>query len=554
VIFEAALALYYFQILYPFMKNNLLSLALALLFPALVSAQKPVSIPLKSSNTVQNQADGSCNDAGTIEVGQFIGQSNDTDLYQIFLCFGDSIQINHLGDADLSGDPNATTAPGIGYVFYSCPPSISGPTLLDIASDPCTQEGASGLFYTTEGVPNGGDTWFVNDGLLQTIFNLGQPLSLFFAPITIDDFASNAYESAQIGMPPGPCVNVSLDEAFEVVYLNKITATGIINNFGNDCIGRFTVKNGYPQYENNATYAIDISLASDPAVKAQVMTSASNLYHLSSVSFSVCQPGVYTVSIEDGKSCGHLFQVDMSGCNAADNVGLDFGEVAGVPGDTVCVPLQVTNFNVLNSSFSISWNPSLLHFTEISQINPAIASLIDPNFMNATQVNLGDLGLLFVSTLSLPLQVPDGESLFEICFEVLDTTASDMISIGISNAPADIWIEDPLGQSIGICAAVGGVFKPVATTDLDTWELSKIFPNPIKMGEPAYLDWVTSESSTAQLLITNMQGRAVQANKIDLTAGKNRVSLQTAALWPGVYFVVLQQEGGANLLGKLLVF
>ncbi|MDO8367896.1 MAG: T9SS type A sorting domain-containing protein [Saprospiraceae bacterium] len=538
------------------MKNNMLSLALVLLFPALATAQKPVSKPLKTSNTLQNQQDWSCNDAGTIEVGQFIGQSTDTDLYQIFLCFGDSIEIKHNGDADLSGDPNVATQPGIGYVFYNCPPGISGPTLPDIANDPCILQGGSILFFTTQGVQNGGDTWFFNDGSLQNIFNQGQPLSLFFAPITMDDYVSNAYESGQLGMPPGPCVDVNIDEAFEVVYLNKISATGIDNNFGNDCLGRFTVRNGYPQYENSETYAIDISLTSNPDVKAQVMTTSGAIFHLSSVTFSVCQPGLYTVSLEDGKSCGHLFQMDMSGCNATDNVALNFEEVSGVPGETVCVPLQVANFNVESGSFSITWNPVLLHFTEINQINPAFANLIDTNiFVNTALANTGNLGVLFYNALSPDelFQVPDGESLFEVCFEVLDTTWSDCIAIGISNSVAGISMQDSLGQNLGVCAAEGGICKSVTTSELFGWEMSNIFPNPVKAGEPAFLDLVVTKSTMAQLSISNTKGEKVKAKEIELVVGENRVVLPTIFLLPGIYFATVSGPNAVLATCKVVI-
>jgi hypothetical protein len=522
------------------MKNNFLPLALAILCSALASAQNPVSIPVKTTETGQNQAENICNEAGTVEVAQFIGQSNDTDLYQIFLCFGDSILIDHQGDADLSGDPNTATLPGIGYVFYNCPPSITGPTLSSISNDPCILEGSSGTFFSTQGIPNDGETWFFNNGSMQNTFNGEQPISIFFAPVTLDNYVSNVYESAQPGTPPGPCVDANIEEAFEVVYLNKINATSIDNNFGNDCVGRFTARGGYPQYEPSETYDIDISLSSDSDVKGLLMTGASNLFHLVSVPFSVCQPGLYTVNIEDGKSCGHSFQIDMSGCNAADNVGLDFGEVAGLPGDTVCVPLQVTNFNVLSSIFSITWNPALLHFTEISQINPAIATQIDPNFMNTSQVSAGVLGLLFFNTLSVgtPLQVPDGESLFEICFEVLDTTSSDIITIGTSST-SGVSMENSQGQLLGVCTTDGGVFKPVATTDLDSRALSKTFPNPVRAGEPASLDLLANKNTTAQLILHNAQGARVQVNELELTAGENRIALPTSSLLPGIYFIMV---------------
>ena len=45
--------------------------------------------------------------------------------------------IIHNQDFDLSGDPQPATPPGIGYAFYDCEPTIGGPDLATILTDPC---------------------------------------------------------------------------------------------------------------------------------------------------------------------------------------------------------------------------------------------------------------------------------------------------------------------------------------------------------------------------------------------------------------------------------
>ena len=79
-----------------------------------------------------------CNFAGTIEFGQHFGQSNDVAPDTLYLCFGDSIRILHNGDMDLSGDPVPATPAGVGYAFYECPPTVSGPSLANVIADACT--------------------------------------------------------------------------------------------------------------------------------------------------------------------------------------------------------------------------------------------------------------------------------------------------------------------------------------------------------------------------------------------------------------------------------
>jgi len=448
--------------------------------PALLRAQVTHEIqfapfdPHKVHAQPQNP-DMPCGNAGTYTFGQFIGSSNDVAPSPIFLCFGDSLLVQHNGDADLSGDPVPGTQPGIAYGFYTCPPYADGPTLQDIigaaipppTADTCLLPGSMNGMYITQPVANGGATWFFNSGALQTMYNMGQPISLFFAPITIDDFAGNSYEPASPGFPPGPCVAVNTAAAFEVVYLNEITATGINNNFGNDCLGRFTVRGGYPQYDNNAVFTITISLASNPNVKAIVHTSASNLFHLSSVAFSVPVAGVYNVVIEDGKSCPASFQIDMNVCNPVDNVTLIFPDTIVPPGSTICIPVTVENFAILSGSFSIEWDETVLQYNGLQNVNAVIDTVFGAANLNAQQTSNGLLGVqIFNNTNPTTIYISDDSTLFEICFTAVGQLG-DCTGLGITNNPTGVALEDSIGQNLALSVDTGQVciaFLPLEFT------------------------------------------------------------------------------------------
>lgn len=527
---------------------------LALFFPVLIVAQKPAFAFQKIPPTHPNPENGLCNYAGTIEVAQFIGQSTDFDLDTIYLCLGDSILIKHLGDADLSGDPLPGTVPGIGYAFYDCPPTSFGPTLQDVAGvDLCLLAGSPTGLFVTQGVPNGGGTWFVNNGALQTTFNNGEPVSLFFAPITMDDFASNSYESAQVGAAPGPCVNVNLAEAFNVIFLNGIEVHGVSNNSNDDCIGQFTVEGGYAQFEATETYDIEIFLTSDPSVKALIMTSPTQSFDLATVQFSVSAPGGYTVLIEDGKSCGYQFQMDMSGCDATDNLVLDFPEVSGTPAEVVCMPLSVENMEIFSGLFSVSWDADYLKFIEFANIHPAISNFWEADSNQVLLTSSGLSILLSDAENSSIIVIPDGEAPFEICFEILNTLQG-CTPVGISNTPFGIAFENPFGQPLAVTALPGEVCAPISSTKSGESQSAKILPNPLQSGSPCYLSIWENESATAQLLVSNMQGVLLQTQNVNLSTGENQLSLPTDALSTGVYFVILQKDSGAMVLGKVLVF
>ena len=445
--------------------------------PALLRAQVPHEIqyapfdPQKVKVTI-NSPDMPCGNAGTYTFGQFNGSSNDLAPPPIFLCFGDSLLVQHMGDADLTGDPISGTPAGIAYAFYDCPPTIMGPTLQDVGEipgpgDPCVLSGSMNGLYITQAVPNGGGTWFFNSGALQTTFNMGQPLSLFFAPITVDDFAGNNYESAQVGFPPGPCVAVNTAIAFEVVYLNAITATGISNNFGNDCLGRFTIRGGYPQYDNNAVYTISISLAGNPSVKAIVHTSASNLFHLSSVAFSVPIAGVYDVVVEDGKSCPFSFKIDMNVCNPVDNVMLNFPDSVVAPGGQICIPVTVENFAIVSGSFSIEWDETVLQYNSLQNVSSVIDAVFGPANLNEQQTSNGLLGVQIFNNLNpTTIYIDDDSTLFEICFTAIGSLG-DCSGLIVTNNPTGVALEDSIGQNLALSVDTGQVciaFLPLEFT------------------------------------------------------------------------------------------
>lgn len=117
----------------------------------------------------------------------------------------------------------------------------------------------------------------------------------------------------------------------------------------------------------------------------------------------------------------------VSSCAGVDPVIFTFNCIDGEPGDTICIPVTVENFNdILIFQYEIIWNSDVLDFIEIQ--NPGLPT-----------INLsGDFNLSGPNTLKvIPLfldpdgeNLPDGAVLFEVCFRI--------IGIPGSTSPIDI--------------------------------------------------------------------------------------------------------------------
>lgn len=432
---------------------------LILLFAGKAMAQIPIPIQLdKNSAPSGGEKIMACADqfAGTISFNNFSGSSNDIDLDTIYLCSGDEIDIVHNGDGDLTGDPNPST-PGITYAFLDCQPTISGPDLASILADPCILDNPApinNLWVTgsATGAQSNGNITFFNVGALQNTFNNGDPILIWFAPITIDNFFSNIYES-QGGGPPGPCVNMNVSEAFAVVYLNQITTSNTNSNTGfSGCQGSFEVFGGLPEFDGSTNYSFDITLVGNASVKGTVI--GGPYTHGSTVQFQVPTPGIYNIKIEDGKSCEASLFANMSGCVSVTQ---SVQSLTAAPGDMIC--LDVTNEsgfnNIAGMNYGLTWDETVLQYTGVTNLTPLI-----PNFspISSFNSNLGDtLVLAWFHPTGGGVNLPVGTVIYQVCFDVIggNGECTDVSFISLTGGPIDIV--NSQGSQLGFNGVDGNV-------------------------------------------------------------------------------------------------
>ncbi|MCC6726120.1 MAG: gliding motility-associated C-terminal domain-containing protein [Saprospiraceae bacterium] len=423
-------------------------------------AQTPMPILLdKTNHYLGAEKVMACADqqAGTITFNNFVGQSNDIDLDTIYFCKDDQISITHnLGTANTTGDPNPLTGAGVTYAFLDCRPTISGPDLASILTDPCILNNPApinDLWVTgsSGGAQSNGNITFFNSGSLQNTFNMGNPVLIWFAPITIDNFLQNTYESTP-GGPVGPCVNMNVNEAFAVVYLNEITTAALNTNSGlSGCQGSFQVRGGLPQF-NGSNYTIDISLIGNSSIKGTILSASAT--HGSTVVFKVPVPGVYAINIEDGKSCAaQTLFANMSSCTS---VSQSVSQASATPGDQVC--LDVTNedgfTDLVAMQYALTWDESVLQYTGVQNLSPLL-----PSFNVNTSFNsLGDTLIFSWGNLSgTGVDVPDGTVLYQICFNVVGTNGDCTDVQYVVPEGSTIEVVNDLGSQLGFNGIDGNV-------------------------------------------------------------------------------------------------
>ena len=440
--------------------KRFLSVFLAVLSTVSIAfAQQPLSVRTDGNYIAPGRARMQClNEAGTIaNFGPFSGQSNDLTPDTLYLCLGDSVFVNHAGNYNFQSDPNGNTPAGISYIFYTEPPTVAGTNLATVRTDPSLlpNPDPTGVgFFAAPSLTNAnniGDIWFFNDGFLQSNFNGGNPFLLWFAPATYDRLNANGepvYEPEDPndpGSPVGPCVDVSIEEAFAVVYLNEISVTNPQN--GANCQGSFQIAGGLPEFAGGS-YAIDISLASDPSVKGSITNGSAN--HNDVVEFTVPQSGDYLITVEDGKSCGASAMITMNACNAV-TFQLPFRNA--LPGQSICVPVTVENFtNIANFQFTVSWDASILSFTNVQNFSP---SLPDLTVNNTNQTN-NDLGVAWFDLATTGNDLADGEVLFEICFTVTGLLG-ECAPIEFNGSEVEIQVGDSQDEPVGFILENGKV-------------------------------------------------------------------------------------------------
>jgi hypothetical protein len=127
-----------------------------------------------------------------------------------------------------------------------------------------------------------------------------------------------------------------------------------------------------------------------------------------------------------------------------DDFTLDISEETTLSGENVCVDVTASNFdNILAMQFSIDYDETALTYTGIEGVN--LVDLTAANFGNPTP---GVVTLSWTSNSDLVngATVPDGTTIFQICFDAIGSDG--VYPVEFSNTPTSIEIIDALTTTI----------------------------------------------------------------------------------------------------------
>ncbi|MBL0113543.1 MAG: hypothetical protein IPP42_23020 [Saprospiraceae bacterium] len=384
-----------------------------------------------------------------------------------YLCFGDRLNIVHNKVDVLFQDPKPATIPGIGYVFYDCKPTVDGPSLSAVINDACINKKSPIIvngspvnqtqgMWLAIGAANG-DIEFNNDGYLQNAFNNGKPVQFWFAPITLDQFATNPFFEPNASNVSGACIAVNKDSAFSVIYLNPLVLTNLTasNNGLNNYAGTFTVTGGLPEFDPIATYTrISIvnnkdatlmgRLTNGPATNGKAMT------------FSVPQPGTYDILIEDINGCSITERITIMEDPGLIKLGCMDGQI----GQEVCFPISIGRIPDLTAAqFTVGFNPQSLEYVGAKNLNPILQTTVD-NTIVTNSVAQGFIKFFWVDFNLNSYDFTNELPLVELCFKIKGPPGPNTVRILPNPGPTfpRLELSDADGNSIPLNTATGSIF------------------------------------------------------------------------------------------------
>lgn len=130
------------------------------------------------------------------------------------------------------------------------------------------------------------------------------------------------------------------------------------------------------------------------------------------------------------------------------------------PGEIIEINFNVDNFtDLLSVQFSINFDPAVLDFRALKNINPSVPGLNANSFNVVDFIDEGKITLAWFESALNQVTIPDGSLFFTIEFEVIGVPCDNSI-IAITDDPLDIEVSEDGNVDIGLVSNNGLVTVP----------------------------------------------------------------------------------------------
>ena len=208
---------------------------------------------------------------------------------------------------------------------------------------------------------------------------------------------------------------------------------------------------------NDLRYTFDdISPSSDPSFNNAINSSVRVFTEadLNGMDEAVISVGMYVWDESNNRDFCIINLRLINGSNGSSDLSLRFPNVIANENDVVCVPLLADGFNGVGSiQGTVTWNAQVLQYKNTQSY--ALQGMSSSAFNNSSDSELRFAW--FDNTGLNSATLPDGSSVFEVCFDVIGSNGQSSIVQILDNGPTTVEVGDNNGQNINVELRSGSV-------------------------------------------------------------------------------------------------
>ncbi|MBI5914846.1 MAG: DUF11 domain-containing protein [Bacteroidetes bacterium] len=204
-------------------------------------------------------------------------------------------------------------------------------------------------------------------------------------------------------------------------------------------------------------------------------------------------------------------------------------------------------YYVQGCQFGLTWDPTVMAFSGL------VSASLSGTDINPTVP--GQLQLITFVSSGTGLSLPDSTTLFTLVFNALAPVGSSTpLTLDETLLPFQVVVEDCklAGATMGNTTVT--IENPSATSDVQGNGFTmKIAPNPVRSGQPVFLETTTETARALTLQVFDVNGKLLRNWERGVPAGTSDFTVQPS-LEKGLYLLKITDGNGEGKAVRLVVF